>query len=239
MLKSFKNPLVSFATNSKIFQNFLAPLQPVDSAKDKKKDETEKKDEGKKEVPEAKKDETGTDTKEVKKDDKKPGAEVKAKDDEKKKKETPIDKFYSDMNVFGAVEYDGDGASANDLMMSLGFTKSSVEDVFDPETDGDESSVFEVGEYQISKAIFYDLLNTLRAVKASVSFKFDKKKLAALIESAPQIVDDVRLKKSPGTAELRAKPKTKVRNLAKIEELLTTPAFYVELFSAFGNPKKK
>lgn len=192
MLNSFKNPLVSFAMNSKIFQNFAKAFENPALKKDEK---DEKKEE---------------------------------------KKETPTDKFFKDINLFGSLEYDGDSAAANDLIMSLGFTKDQVEDVFSIEAD-EESSVFEVGDYEISKAIFYDLLNTLKAFKASISFKFEKKKVAALIESAPQIIEDTRFQKAKVYSKM--KPKTKVKNIRNIEELLTSPKFYVDLISTFTNKK--
>lgn len=189
MLNSFKNPLISFAMNSKIFQNFAKAFENPVLKKEEKKEE---------------------------------------------KKETPTDKFYKDINLFGSLEYDGDSAAANDLIMSLGFTKNKVEDVFSIEAD-EESSVFEVGDYEISKAIFYDLLNTLKAFKASVSFKFEKKKVAALIESAPQIIEDARFNKVKVSSKM--KPKTKVQNIRNIEDLLTSPKFYVDLITVLGNKK--
>lgn len=181
MLNSFKNPLISFATNSKIFQNFAKAFESPSLKKEEKKEE---------------------------------------------KKQTPTDKFFNDINIFGSLEYDGDSATANDLIMSLGFTKNKVEDVFSIEAD-EESSVFEVGDYQISKAIFYDLLNTLKAFKASVSFKFEKKKITALIENAPQIIEDARFQKRK--TALQMKPKTKVQNVQNIEDILTSPKFYIDL----------
>lgn len=207
MLNSFKNPLVSFAMNSKIFQNFTKAFEPPSPVK---KDEREEKKEEKK----------------VEKSDEK----VEKVEKKVEKKQTPSDKFFSDINIFGALEYDGDSAAANDLIMSLGFTKNQVEDVFSIEADEEESSVFEVGDYQISKAIFYDLLNTLKAFKASVSFKFEKKKVAALIESAPQMIEDIRFQKASRKADLQIKPKTKIQNFQNIEELLTSPKFYADLF---------
>jgi hypothetical protein len=189
MLNSFKNPLISFATNSKIFQNFAKAFETPTQKKEEKKEE---------------------------------------------KKQTPTDKFFNDINIFGSLEYDGDSAAANDLIMSLGFTKNQVEDVFSIEAD-EESSVFEVGDYQISKAIFYDLLNTLKAFKASVSFKFEKKKIAALLESAPQIIEDARFKKTKNTSQI--KPKTKVQNVQSIEEILTSPKFYIDLVGILAKKK--
>ncbi len=187
MLNSFKNPLVSFATNSKIFQNFLKGYTAS----------TEKTEE---------------------------------------KKVTLTDKFFNDLNVFGSIEYDGDSAATNDLIMSLGFTKNKVEEVFKVEDDEEESSVFELGDYQISKAIFYDLLNTLKAFKGSISFKFEKKKLAALIESSPQIIEDIRFQ--PNHRKEKT-VKTKVQNIQNIEDLLTSPKFYTDLVGMFAKAGKK
>lgn len=190
MLNSFKNPLVSFATNSKVFQNFMKGYESP----------TEKKEE---------------------------------------KKVTPTDKFFNDINVFGSIEYDGDSATANDLIMSLGFTKSKVEEVFKVEDDEEGSSVFEVGDYQISKAIFYDLLNTLKAFKASISFKFEKQKVAALIESSPQIIEDIRFNKTKRQRESAKAVKTKVQNIQNLEDLLTSPKFYTDLFGIITNKVNK
>jgi hypothetical protein len=187
MLSSFKNPLVSFATNSKIFQNFMKTFEGPTTKKEEKK-------------------------------------------------ATPTDKFFSDINVFGSVEYDTDNAATNDLIMSLGFTKNRVEDVFSLTADEEESSVFEVGDYQISKAIFYDLINTLKAFKASVSFKFEKKKVAALIESAPQIIEEVR---SQNINRKGKSEKTKVQNFQNVEEILTSPKFYADLIGLLTTQKKK
>lgn len=180
MLNSFKNPLISFATNSKVFQNFAQTVVG--------KSETEK-------------------------------------------KETPIDKFFNDINIFGSVEYDADSDATNDLIMSLGFTKNKIEDIF--KDDEAESTVFELGEYQFGKEIFYDLLNTLKAYKASMSFKFEKKKLAALIESVPQIIQEARSPKDK-TVE-----KVKVQNIQNIGELFTSPNFYTNLLQAISKKGKK
>lgn len=185
MLNTFKNPLVSMATNSKIFQNFLLGMTPTTAKKEEKK-------------------------------------------------VTPTDKFFNDLNMFGAIEYDDDGTATNDLIMSLGFTKNKVEQVFSIEADEEESSVFEVGDYEISKAIFYDLLNTLKAFKASVSFKFEKQKVAALIESAPQIIEDARFSKSNRKTKLE---KTKIKQVQNLEDILTSPKFYTDIFRAIANKK--
>jgi len=188
MLNSFKNPLISFATNSKIFQNFAKSFELPSTKKEKKE-----------------------------------------------KKLTPTDKFFNDVNIFGSIEYDGDGGATNDLAMSLGFTKNKAEEVFSLEADEEESSVFEVGDYQISKAIFYDLLNTLKAFKASVSFKFEKKKVAALIESAPQIIEEIRSQNPKRKEKLY---KTKIQNIQNIEDILTSPKFYMDLGEMITKRKK-
>ncbi|MBX7174244.1 MAG: hypothetical protein K1X72_24940 [Pyrinomonadaceae bacterium] len=190
MINTFKNPLVSIATNSKIFQNFGKLIAGS----------SEKKEE---------------------------------------KKETPTDKFFKDINIFGSLEYDDDATATNDLIMSLGFSKNKVEDVFSIEADEEESSVFEVGDYQISKAIFYDLINTLKSFKASISFKFEKKKVAELIESSPQIIEDIRINKTKKRTGLDRTAKTKVRNMQNLGDLLTSPKFYVDLVELLANPKRK
>ncbi len=183
MINSFKNPLIAFATNTKVFQNLAKT----------------------------------------------------AVGQEKDKKETPVDKFFNDVNIFGSVEYDADSEATNDLIMSLGFTKNNVEAIFKDEKDEAESTVFELGEYEFGKEIFYDLLNTLKAYKASMSFKFEKKKLAALIESTPQIIQDARMQNGKDkTAE-----KVKVQSLQNIGELLVSPNFYANLFGTITKKGKK
>lgn len=188
MLSSFKNPLVSFATNSKIFQNFTKVFEP----------------------PTAKKEE---------------------------KKVTPTDKFFNDINIFGSIEYDEDNPAASDVVMSLGFTKNKVEEIFKADEAEEDSTVFELGEYQFSKAIFYDLLNTLKAFKASVSFKFEKKKVAALIESAPQIIEEIKSSKTKQPDKSEKIAKTKVQNIQNIEDILTSPKFYTDLIGTFTKRK--
>lgn len=185
MLNSFKNPLISFATNSRIFEGFTK----IFNAPGTKKEE---------------------------------------------KKVTPTEKFFNDLNIFGSIEYDDESAATNDLIMSLGFTKNKVEEVFSIEAD-EESSVFELGDYQISKAIFYDLLNTLKSFRASISFKFEKNKVAALIESAPEIIEEIRFQNRQENP--RQVAKTKVQNIKNIEDLLTSPKFYKDLAQIL--PKKK
>lgn len=187
MINSFKNPLITFATNSKIFEGFTKIFDSVGAKKEEKK-------------------------------------------------ETPTDKFFKDLNIFGSIEYDNDGAASNDLIMSLGFTKNRVEEVFSIEAD-EESSVFELGDYQISKAIFYDLINTLKAFKASVSLKFEKKKVASLIESAPQIIEEIRFQNRQPKTERAAK--TRIQSFQNIEDLLISPKFYADLAQAMSKRKKK
>jgi hypothetical protein len=192
MLNSFKNPLISFAMNSRIFQNFSKVIDPAGNKKG-----------------------------------------------EKEKKQTPTDKFFNDINIFGSIEYDGDGAAGNDLIMSLGFTKNRVEEVFSVEADEAESSVFEWGDYQISKAIFYDLLNTLKGFKASISFKFEKKKTTALIESAPRIIQEVRATNRKSGSKSDKKPRIRIESFGEMEQLLSSPKFYAEFFQMLAERRKK
>jgi hypothetical protein len=186
MLNSFKNPLIAFATNTKVFENLAKTV-------------------------------VGT---------------------EKDKKETPVDKFFKDINIFGSVEYDADSEATNDLIMSLGFTKNKVEAIFKDDKDEAESTIFELGEYEFGKEIFYDLLNTLKAYKASMSFKFEKKKLAALVESAPQIIQDARLQNGRDKTVEKVE-KVKVQSLQNIGELLISPNFYTNLFETITKKGKK
>lgn len=188
MLNSFKNPLISFATNSKLFQNLARIFETL-------------------------------------------------KPEEEKKKASPIEKFFNDVNIFGSIEYDSDNTATNDLIMSLGFTKNKVENVFKLEDDLEEGSVFELGDYQISQAIFYDLLNTLKAYKASMSFKFERQKVANLLESSPQMLDEIRSAKTKRKLKPEKIVKTKVQNFQNIEDILTSPKFYTNLYKSLINSR--
>ncbi len=182
MVNSFKNPLISFATNSKIFENLAKTFETLA-----------------------------------------------AKKDDEKKKMSPTDKFFRDVNIFGSVEFDGDGTATNDLMLSLGFTKNRVEEIFDAKELEEESSVLELGDYQISKAIFYDLLNTLKAYKVSMSFKFEKQKLAALIENAPQMIEEIKNQKGKNADQSEQIAKTKIEDFENLPDILSSPKFYKDL----------
>ena len=188
MLNSFKNPLISFATNSKLFQNLARIFETL-------------------------------------------------KPEEEKKKASPIEKFFNDVNIFGSIEYEADSTATNDLIMSLGFTKNKVENVFKLEDDLDEGSVFELGDYQISQAIFYDLLNTLKAYKASMSFKFERQKVANLLESSPQMLDEIRSAKTKRKLKPEKIVKTRIQNFQNIEDLLTSPKFYTNLYKSLINSR--
>ncbi|MEZ5346574.1 MAG: hypothetical protein R2681_13570 [Pyrinomonadaceae bacterium] len=182
MISSFKSPLVSFASNSKIIKGLLNAVKKLESADDK----------------------------------------------EPKKKVDPFETFFSDINIFGAVEYESTASGTNDIMVSLGFTKNSVEDLFKPEEPETDDTVIEIGDYQLGEALFYDLMNTLKAYKASMTFKFEKKKLAALIEKAPAMIEN------SGTGKSAAREKSARREKIRIqsfEEILTSPDFIGDLIT--------
>lgn len=151
-----------------------------------------------------------------------------------KKKTDPVETFFSDINIFGAVEYEKVGDS-NDIVMSLGFTKNSVEELFAPDLPEGDDTVIEIGDYQLGEALFYDLLNTLKAYKASMSFKFEKKKLAALIEKVPEIIENAKAKKGMKTDKSKVQEKIRVRSF---EDVLMSPKFYSDLADFFLKRKR-
>ncbi len=190
MVNSFKNPLISFATNSEVFSYFFGVFR------------------------------TG-------------------KDDEP----SQIEKFLGDVNIFGSIEYDGESPNTNDILMSLGFTKNHVKEVFTDEKPKDGELV-EIGNFQFATALFYDLLNTLKVYRASMTFKFEKQKLAALIESTPQIIQEFKREKPQQGGMPENRRKVRVRSLKQVEGVLTSSEFYLEItrklrLLTYGSRRKK
>lgn len=149
------------------------------------------------------------------------------KEPEKDKKETPVEKYIKDVTIFGSMEFEENDPATNDLVISLGFSKSKVEEVFTDEKVEEKESPVEIGSYQVSSKLFYDLLNTLKAYKASLSFKFEKKKIAALLEPAPPTPENYASEyHKPDSAALE---KNVIRNMQNIEDVLTSRHFYEDL----------
>lgn len=144
--------------------------------------------------------------------------------------------FARDINIYGSVNYDATGGVTNDITMSLGFFKDNVEQIIAPEpTRADAAAnpsvdnTFEIAGYQVGKDIFYDLFNSFKAVRASLSFKFEKKKVAALIRSTPRIIERITADNSVPKKEAAKVSKTKPRKLEAIQDLITAPQFYIDL----------
>ena len=145
-----------------------------------------------------------------------------------------LDGFLKDINLYGSVNYDGANNSTNDITMTIGFARENVETILPPTpagTSADADNTFEIGGYQIGKAIFYDLFNSFKAMQASVTFKFEKKKVASLLKATPRIFDRI--------ADKRAAPKNKTARQAKtrridsVQDLLTAPQIYIDLVKIF------
>ena len=93
-----------------------------------------------------------------------------------------LSRFTQDINIYGSINYDA-GSVTNDITMSLGFFKEKVSDLAMPESaktsatdDPNVDNTFEIAGYQVGKDIFYDMFNSFKAVQASMTFKFEKKK---------------------------------------------------------------
>jgi len=147
-----------------------------------------------------------------------------------------LSSFAKDINIYGSVNYDAGGNITNDITMSLGFFKEKVTESVLPETalaktedNPNVDNTFEIAGYQVGKDIFYDLLNSFKAVQASMTFKFEKRKVAALIRATPRIIDRIKaanfaVKKEPAQAA-----KTKSEKLASLQDLITAPQLYIDL----------
>lgn len=158
------------------------------------------------------------------------------------------DNLTKDINIYGSVNYDGDKAT-NDVSMSVGFYKEIVGNLSAPdnakadaETNSEADSTFEFAGYQVGKDIFYDLFNSFKAVQASMTFKFEKKKVAALVRSAPGIIENIRTKNTKNSAaqkNIADVSRSKPSKLESAADLLTAPQFYVDLAELLTKNSKK
>lgn len=140
--------------------------------------------------------------------------------------------FFKDVNLYGSVNYDEARGATNDITMSVGFFKTSVEELLPPDQSKtlNLDSTFEIAGYQVGKDIFYDLLNSFKAMQASMTFKFEKKKIAALIRNAPRIIDGFTAKNSAASKTKDVKPSEAApRKLESFQDLLTAPQLYLDL----------
>ena len=145
--------------------------------------------------------------------------------------------FAKDINIYGSVNYDPNSGVTNDLTMSLGFFKDNVAEIIPPAPmqansadDPGVDNTFEIAGYQVGKDLFYDLLNSFKAVQASLTFKFEKKKVVALIESTPQVIERIAAENSvPPNNPAKTGKNASPRKLKSFQDLLTTPQFYVNL----------
>ncbi len=143
-------------------------------------------------------------------------------------------KFLGDVNLYGSVNYDEAGGVTNDVTMSLGFFKNNVEELLKPDQtdaakDANLDDTFEIAGYQVGKDIFYDLFNSFKAFQASLTFKFDKKKVAALIRNTPRIVEAVTAKNSAPPLKNTKVSKATPRRLETFQDLITAPQLYLDL----------
>ncbi len=143
-----------------------------------------------------------------------------------------FDNLTKDISIYGSVNFDGDKAT-NDVSMSLGFYKEVVGSLPLSESNTAKNTeadgTFEFAGYQVGKDIFYDLFNSFKAVQASMTFKFEKKKIAALVRSAPQIIAGIKAKNSKTKNKPAATAQSKPNKLESAADLLTAPQFYVDL----------
>jgi hypothetical protein len=145
-----------------------------------------------------------------------------------------FDNFIKDVNLYGSVNFDGENNVTNDITMTLGFARENVAALLPAPAaanNAETDSTFDIGGFQVGKALFYDLFNSFKAMQASVTFKFEKKKVASLFKSTPRILDNLSAgRRSPSTAKTA---KTKPRRIDSVEELLTAPQIYIDLFKIF------
>ena len=226
MIDTFKDPLVSFAISSDLISKFMGAFSSVDLTSNNESEEktksTEETESDEKKSESEEKDENTGEEKTTEKSEK----DEKEKDD---KKPTQSERFLKDLNIFGALEYEGTSPETQDVIFSLGFTKNKVEDIFKEEPPEDENSAIELGEFRILTNVFYDLLNSLKVFKASLSFKFEKKKVAAIIENAPNTIREARINPEPGQNARRVRKKREIRSLSEFQKLLGDPAFYQDI----------
>lgn len=147
-----------------------------------------------------------------------------------------LSRFTKDINIYGSVNYDA-GSVTNDVTMSLGFFKEKVTNITPPELASSDSNVdntFEIAGYQVGKDIFYDLFNSFKAVQASMTFKFEKKKIAALIRATPQIIDRIRTTHTAPKKDSVKVAKVKPNKLESLPDLITAPQLYIDLAALFN-----
>ena len=147
-----------------------------------------------------------------------------------------ISKFFNQVNFYGSVNYDEASGVTNDITMSLGFFRSNVEELVSKDEmnamkDPNLDNTFDIAGFQVGKDIFYDLLNSFKAMQASMTFKFEKKKVAALIRSTPRIINSLTAKNSaPKTAKIvKISAKEKPQRLESVQDLLTAPQLYLDI----------
>ena len=143
--------------------------------------------------------------------------------------------FANDINVYGSVNYDAGSGVTNDVTMSFGFFKDNVTAIIPPETataaaDPTAGKPFEIAGYQVGRDVFFDLLNSFKAMQASLTFRFERKKVAALLEAAPQIIERITAENSaPQNKPAKTGKTVSPRKLESLSDLLTTPQFYTDL----------
>lgn len=149
-----------------------------------------------------------------------------------------MEKFFGGINIYGSINYDNEGKMTNDITMSLGFStddtvKSDVAKSMASATKGaDADTTYDIAGYQIAKDIFNDLFSSFKAMRASITFKFEKKKIASLIKATPQILDRITAKNTDA-ANKDSSPKP--RRLENVQDVVTTPQIYVDLLKLLSN----
>ncbi|MCY7346187.1 MAG: hypothetical protein LH614_08175 [Pyrinomonadaceae bacterium] len=157
-----------------------------------------------------------------------------------------MNKFARDISFYGSMNYDSNGGATNDITMSLGFFRDTVgglelpEDSAETEKNRSVDDTFEIAGYLVGKDLFYDLFNSFKAVQASMTFKFEKKKVAGLIRKAPQIIEKIlagNTAPKKTAAETAKIPPAKSTKLETVQDLITAPQLYVDLVKVFAGRK--
>ncbi|HEY8558985.1 MAG TPA: hypothetical protein VIL74_01180 [Pyrinomonadaceae bacterium] len=142
-----------------------------------------------------------------------------------------FDGFLKDVSLYGSVNYEGSNPT-NDITMTLGFARDNVDPIPAPAVTGaDADTTFEIGGYQFGKALFYDLFNSFKAMQASVTFKFEKKKVSSLLKATPRIFDQLADRR--GAAKNKAAKRAQAPRVDSVQDLLTAPQIYVDLVKLF------
>ena len=146
-----------------------------------------------------------------------------------------LSKLIKDVNIYGSINFDSGNASTSDITMSLGMIKDVVKDIELPKESANAAQnpgvddSFDIAGYQVGKDIFYDLFNSFKAVQASVTFKFEKKKFARFVRDTPKIIDKIlAIKSSPNSAETKTAA-AKPNRIESVQDIVTTPQVYVDL----------